>query len=89
MVFQEGKKQKNLENFFVNKKKPIFNGIQNSLFVYILKFSHKYSFNVTFDLSRRLKMFSSSSNVCDKKKRSSFLILLLSLNFPVSYIDFK
>ena len=68
MVFQEGKKKKNLENFFVNKKKPIFNWIQNSLFVYILKFSHKYSFNVTFDLSWRLKMFSSSSNVCDKKK---------------------
>ena len=69
MVFQEGKKQKNLEHFFVNKKKKtIFNGIQNSLLVYILKFSHKYSFNVTFDLSWRLKMFSSSSNVCDKKK---------------------
>ena len=68
MVFQEGKKQKNLENFFVTKKKTIFNGIQNSLLVYILKFSHKYSFNVTFDLSWRLKMFSSSSNVCDKKK---------------------
>ena len=68
MVFQEGKKQKNLENCFVNKKKKNFNGIQNSLLVYILKFSHKYSFNVTFDLSWRLKMFSSSSNVCDKKK---------------------
>ena len=39
-----------------------------NFFVYILKFSNKYSFNVTFDLSWRLKMFSSSSNVCNKKK---------------------
>ena len=52
--------------------------------------NHKYSFNVTFDSSRRHKMFSSLSNVCDEMKKITFLTeiyhLLRSVN-PYETID--
>ena len=61
-------------------------------FYILLKYSsfsinnHKYSFDVTFDSSRRHKMFSSLSNVCNEMKRSPFLLKFTISCVPLTHM---
>ena len=72
---KKAKKQKNVEKFLLMTK------IAKISMEYRSHFLFKYSsLSVTFDSSRRHKMFSSLFNVCDETKRSPFL---LSLKFTI------
>ena len=71
---KKAKKRKNVEKFLLMKK------VAKISMEYRSHFLFKYSnLSVTFDSSRRHKMFS-SFNVCDETKRSPFL---LSLKFTI------
>ena len=84
------KSKRMLKTFYYWKKLPKFS--MKYRFHILLKYSsfsinnHKYSFDVTFDSSRRHKMFSSLSNVCDEMKRSPFLLKFTISCVPLTHM---